>query len=192
MIFLLIFAVILTFYVIFFYNKIISFKNRIRASIQEIGNQLKRQANLIPNLEESVKGYMKHEKAIFEDLTEARKAILEATSTNDPQALLNAEAKSRNTIGRFKALMENTPEIKAISAVTQLMEELRDTADKIMYARRVLIDLTADYNITISKFPNNLLAKVFKFNLEKGLVTPEEGEHLEVSIEETKTPKVEI
>lgn len=174
------------------YNKFVTTKTRISASIQEIGNQLKRQAELIPNLVDSVKGYMKHEKEIFVSITEARKAILEATSKNDPQLMVNAEAKFRSTLGKFTALMENIPEIKAVEAVTKLMEELRDTSDKIMYSRRILIDLSADYSIMVVTVPSNIVAKIFNFKAEKGLNTPQEGEFLEVSSEETKTPKVKI
>lgn len=170
----------------------VTFKVRIKASIQEIGNQLKRQADLIPPLVDSVKGYLKHEKEIFNELTEARKAILQATSQNDPQMMINAGEKTRKTLGKFYALVENTPQLKGVEAVTKLMDELRDTADKIMYSRRVLIDLSADYNTALVTFPNNLVAKIFKFQPEKGLTTPEEGEHLEVSLKEIKTPKVEF
>lgn len=174
------------------YNKFASTKARIIASIQEIGNQLKRQADLIPNLVDSVKGYMKHEKGIFTDLTNARKAILQATSKNDPQMMVDAHEKLQETFGKFIALVESTPQIRAVEAVTKLMDEVRDTADKIMYSRRVLIDLSADYNIMMVTFPSNLVAKIFNFQPEKGLQTPAEGEHLEVSEEETKTPKVSL
>lgn len=184
--------VVIVGYGVLTYNKFVTLKTRIKASIQEIGNQLKRQVNLIPNLVDSVKGYMSHEKEIFQSITEARKAILTATEKNDPQLMLDAEAKMRATLGEFKVLMENTPEIKAIEAVTKLMDELRDTSDKIMYSRRVLIDLSADYNVMVVAIPSNFVAMLFKFKAEKGLVTPQEGEHLEVSIEETKNPEVKL
>lgn len=190
MIFLIIVPLLIAIYLWSVYNKFVTIKTRIKASIQEIGNQLKRQADLIPNLVDSVKGYMKHEKGIFSELSEARKAILEATAKNDPQMLVDASEKVGRVLGQFRALMESTPQIKAVEAVTKLMEELRDTADKVMYARRVLIDLSADYNIMVVTFPSNLVAKAFNFRAEKGLVTPETVEHLEVSTEETKTPKV--
>jgi len=192
MIIILVVLVVVVLYLWTVYNKFVTTKTRVRASIQEIGNQLKRQADLIPNLVDSVKGYMAHEKEIFKSLTDARKAILEATAKNDPQMMVDASAVAQRTFGRFQALMESTPEIKAVGAVTQLMGDLRDTADKIMYSRRVLIDLSADYNIMVVTFPSNLVAKIFHFTAEKGLVTPEEGEHLEVSEEEMKTPKVEM
>lgn len=192
MIILLVILVVIALYIWTVYNKFLTTKTRIRAAVQEIGNQLKRQADLIPNLVDAVKGYMAHEKDIFTSLTEARKAILDATATNDPQMMVDASAAAQRTLGKFQALMENTPEIKAVGAVTQLMSDLRDTADKIMYSRRALIDLTADYNIMVVTFPSNIVANIFHFTAEKGLSTPEQGEHLEVSEEEMKTPKVKI
>jgi len=183
---------ILVIYIFTTYNKFVTTKTRIKASIQEIGNQLKRQADLIPSLVDSAKGYMKHEEEIFRSLTDARKAILEATAANDPQMMMDASATAQKTLGRFQALLESTPEIKAVEVVSQLMAELRDTADKIMYSRRVLIDLTADYNIMVVTFPSNLIAGLFHFTQEKGLTVPEEEGFLNVSKEELKTPKVEL
>jgi LemA protein len=185
-------VIFLALYIGITYNKFVTLKTRIRASIQEIGNQLKRQAELIPNLTEAVKGYLKHEKDIFKQLTEARKAILEATAKNDPQMMVEAEGQLRKTFGQFRVLVESTPQLKGVESVNKLMDELRDTADKVMYSRRTLIDLTADYNVMLATFPSNLVAKIFKFQSEKGLTTPEEGEFLEVSEEETKTPKVSL
>lgn len=183
---------VIALYFLSVYNRLVTVRTRIRASIQEIGNQLKRQAELIPNLVESVKGYMKHEKDIFKSLTDARKAIMEATSKNDPQMMVEASDLLTKTIGGFRALMESTPELKASETVSRLMEELRDTADKVMYARRTLIDLSADYNVTIVTFPSNLVAKVFRFEEKKGLVTPMEGAHVEVKPSEMETPKVSL
>ncbi len=183
---------VIVFYFLGTYNKVVTTKTRIKASIQEIGNQLKRQAELIPNLVDSVKGYLKHEKGIFEAITEARKAILNAANKNDPQLMMDADAKFRSTLGEFKVILENTPELKAVEAVTKLMDELRDTSDKIMYSRRILIDLSADYNVMVVTVPSNIVAKLFNFKTEKGLSVPEEGQHLEVSDEEMKSPKVKL
>lgn len=179
-------------YLLSMYNRFVTLKTRIKASIQEIGNQLKRQADLIPNLIESAKGYMAHEKAIFTELTEARKSMMSASSGGDVQKMVDAGSQFERLLGRFSALAENTPEIKATETVTQLMNELRDTADKMMYSRRTLIDLSADYNVMVVTFPSNLVAKLFNFTAEKGLSTPESGEHLEVSSEEMKTPEVKL
>ncbi|PIV00560.1 hypothetical protein COS54_02775 [Candidatus Shapirobacteria bacterium CG03_land_8_20_14_0_80_39_12] len=174
------------------YNQFVTLKTRIKASLQEIGNQLKRQADLIPNLIESVKGYLKHEKEIFKSLTDARRAIMEATSQNDLGKMSKASDLMQKTIAAFRALVESTPQVRGVESVNKLMDELRDTADKIMYSRRTLIDLTADYNIKVVTFPSNIMASIFRFTQEKGLDTPVSGEHLEVSAEEAKTPKVKL
>lgn len=175
-----------------FYNQFVTIKTRIKASIQEIGNQLKRQADLIPNLVASVKGYMKHEKAIFTELTEARKAVMKAVDSGNPQKMIDVGTRLQNALTPIRVVFESTPQLQAAGPTTQLMEELRDTADKVMYSRRTLIDLTADYNIKIVRFPSNIVAKVFDFKEESGLKMPAEGESLEVKVGETKTPKVEL
>jgi LemA protein len=183
-------VLIIGFYVFAFYNGIKTTQVRISASIQEIGNQLKRQANLIPNLVESVKGYMKHEKGIFEDLTAARKTITEAVSKNDGKKIDQAQDLINKALSALKVIVESNPEIKASNLVSDLMNELRDTADKIMYARRTLIDLTADYNTSIQTIPGVWLASLFGFKAEKGLVTPSESGQFEVSPQDMENPKV--
>jgi len=179
-------------YVWLLYNQLVTIKTRIGASIQEIGNQLKRQADLIPNLIAAVKGYFKQEKEIFSLITEAREAVLEALKTSEAQKLVDASEKLQRALTPIHALFESTPQLRSAEPTIKLMDELRDTADKLMYARRTLIDLTADYNIKIVTFPSNLVARVFGFTAQPGLKTPLEGEHLEVREEEIKTPKVQI
>lgn len=174
------------------YNQFVTIKTRIKASIQEIGNQLKRQTDLIPNLISSVKGYMKHEKAIFTELTEARKAVSKVVDSGNTQKMIEAGTRLQNALVPIIAIFESTPQLQAAGPTTQLMEELRDTADKVMYARRTLIDLSADYNIKIVRFPSNIVAKLFGFKEEPGLKMPMENESLEVRTSETKTPKVEL
>jgi len=183
---------VIVIYVWSLYNQLVTIKTRIKASIQEIGNQLKRQSDLVPNLVSTVKGYMKHEKAIFDDLTAARKVVVSAIDSGDAQQLVNAGAKLSRAFAPVRALFESTPALQAAGPTSKLMEELRDTVDKVMYSRRTLIDLTADYNIKMVTFPSNVVAQLFGFKSEPGLKTPEEGEHLEVSSQETKSPKVEL
>ena len=161
-------------YVIGVYNGLASMRTRIAASLQEIGNQLKRQFELIPNLEASVKGYLKHEKDILTLLADARK--LSAAGKD-------ASAKVADLLPKLQIVVESNPQLKGSDVVGKLMEELRDTSDKIMYSRRTMIDLSADYNIQLVTFPSSLVANTFGFKSEKGL---------EVSAEETKTPKVSI
>jgi len=189
---LLIFAVFVVFYLISSYNRFRVIETRIKASIQEIGNQLKRQADMIPNLVKSVKGYMKHEQKALTKITDARKSIMEAVKSSDTQKLVDAAASVASALTPIKAVFESTPELKAAGPTQKLMDELRDTADKVMYSRRTLIDLTADYNVLVVTFPTNLIANLFKFDAKPGLKTKESGDHLEVKSSETKSPKVDL
>jgi len=179
-------------YVWSLYNQFVTIKARIRASIQEIGNQLKRQSDLIPNLVSSVKGYLKHEADIFDKLTEARKTVLNVVESGDAQKLINASEKLQAALAPIRAVFESTPQLQAAGPTTKLMDELRDTADKVMYSRRTLIDLSADYNIKLVTFPSNYVARIFGFKPVTGLKTPQEGEHLEVKENELAAPKVEL
>jgi LemA protein len=184
--------VVLVFWVLSTYNFFVSSKTRIKAAVQEIGNQLKRQADLIPNLESSAKGYLKHEKGIFEDLTAARKAVKSAVKSGDVQKMADAGSKLAEVLPKIQVVVESNPEIKGASVVTKLMDELRDTSDKVMYARRLVIDLTADYNVKRVRVPSNIIANLFKFEELPGLITPEKGEHVSVSSKDIKTPKVKL
>jgi LemA protein len=179
-------------YVIATYNFFVSSKARIKAAIQEIGNQLKRQIDLIPNLEASTKGYLVHERGIFKDLTEARKAVSGAVASGDPEKMAAAGAQLAGILPSLRIAVEDNPELKANTVVQQLMEELRDTADKVMYARRLVIDLTADFNVKRVTFPSNIIANLFGFQEQPGIITPTEGEHLTVSNTDMKTPKVDL
>ncbi|HUW21956.1 MAG TPA: LemA family protein [Candidatus Bathyarchaeia archaeon] len=174
------------------YNWFVKAKTRIGASIQEIGNQLKRQADLIPNLVESVKGYMKHEKSIFDEITQARKAVLGAIKEGGADNLVEAGSRLEKALAPIRAVFESTPQLQAAQPTVKLMDEVRDTADKIMYSRRTLIDLTADYNVRVATFPGMFVAQMFGFKKEAGLKTPETGKHVEVSEAEVETPKVKL
>lgn len=149
-------------------------RTRIRAAVQEIGNQLKRQAELIPNLEESVKGYFKHEKDILKMLSDARKLVA---------AGKDASQQISEVLPKLQVIVESNPQLKGADVVSKLMDELRDTADKVMYSRRSLIDLTADYNIKLVTFPSSLVANAFGFQSEKGFETTEaETRHKRVKL----------
>lgn len=189
---LLIIIVLVGVWVVAQYNYFVSTKARIKAAVQEIGNQLKRQADLIPNLEASVKGYLKQEKTIFKQLTDARRSINAALESGDVQKMSNAGAQLANVLPNLNVLVEDNPELKSSEVVSKLMSELRDTADKVMYARRLVIDLSADYNVKRVTFPSNLVANMFKFDEAQGIATPQEGEHIEVKGGELNTPKVDL
>lgn len=183
---------ILVLWLISTYNFFVTSATRVGAAIQEIGNQLKRQADLISNLEASVKGYLKHEKGIFDELASVRKSVTEAAKSGDLKRMADAGKKLSEVLPKIQVVVESNPEIKGAEVVTNLMDELRDTSDKVMYARRLLIDLTADYNVKRVTFPSSLVAGVFKFKALKGLETEEEGDAFKVSSEEMKTPKVNL
>jgi len=112
-------------YILYIYNTLSTFKVRVRASIQEIGNQLKRQADLIPNLEASVKGYLKHEKDIIKELAEARKAVTQAQKSGKLNDAEKASEKIAQVIPQIRIAVESNPQLKGADVVTQLMEELR-------------------------------------------------------------------
>lgn len=192
MIITLVILAVLAIYLVSFFNGLKTTEVQIGAAIQEIGNQLKRQSQLIPNLIESVKGYMKHEKGIFEDLTAARKMIDSAIASQDPKSIDAAQSLLTKTMGSIKVIAESNPEIQASNLVGNMMEELRDTADKIMYARRTFIDLSADFNVKISTIPGVWLAPLFGFQKKTGLDTPNSKDITSVSEDETKTPEVKL
>lgn len=184
-------AIALIGYAITVYNGLQTLKTRLKASIQEIGNQLKRQASLIPNLSESAKSYLKHETGIFKMLTDARKAV-EVAQKEGGAKIDEAVNKLNSLLPKLNILVESNPELKADGVVSKLMDELRDTSDKIMYSRRTLIDLAADYNRRIVVFPSSIVANIFGFKPEKGLEVATEGEHVSVSAEETKDVKIDL
>lgn len=175
-----------------FYNKLRTLQVHIKASIQEIGNQLKRQADLIPNLVDSVKGYMKHEKGIFEDLTAARKTIETAAASNNPKLLDESQKSLNKVLSSLKVIVESNPQLQTSGLVNNLMDELRDTADKLMYSRRTLIDLTADYNSNIVTIPGAWIANLFGFKQEKGLSMPEDASVTQVASDDLKNPKIQL
>ncbi len=172
--------VVIGLYVIGIYNTFQVTLTRIQAAYQEIGNQLKRQACLIPNLIESTKGYMTHEKGIFDSLTKAREAIL--TATKDTTKLTSATEALEKVMPQMTAILESNPELKANEVVTKLMDELRDTSDKLLYARRGLIDLVADFNAKLLTFPSSLIANLFGFKSQPGLELPTSEPEISVKL----------
>ncbi len=189
---LLVTIVVLVLYIFGFYNRLKTLLVRIEASIQEIGNQLKRQASLIPDLVESTKSFLKHEKDIFTQWTNARKAIDTAVASSDPKQIEMSQDLVSKALSSLRVIVERSPELSSQGTVTKLMDELRDTADKLMYARRTLIDLSADYNTSIVTIPGVWLASLLGFKKQTGLATPTSGEHIQVSSEELKKPTVKL
>lgn len=189
---LIVLAVGIGLYLVSLYNFFQTALTRIKASIQEIGNQLKRQADLIPNLEASVKGYLKHEKDILTMLSEARKMVDKAVKTSDVARQTQAAGMLGDLLPRLSVIVESNPELKGNTTVMTLMEELRDTADKVMYSRRTLIDLSADYNVRVMTFPSNLVANMFGFKEQAGLKVADMEAATSVTAGETKSPKISL
>jgi LemA protein len=161
------------------YNGLVTLKNRVKNSWAQIDVQLKRRYDLIPNLVETVKGYAKHEKSVFENVTKARAAAINASGVGE-------QAKAENMLtGALKSLFavaENYPDLKASQNFMMLQEELSGTENKIAYARQFYNDSVMIYNIRIQKIPYNIIANMFGFGKE---------ELFEVEVEaERKAPKV--
>ena len=116
-------------------------------------------------------------------LSEARKLV---------SAGKDASKQISEVLPKLQIVVESNPQLKADNVVAKLMDELRDTSDKVMYSRRLMIDLTADYNVKRVSVPSNIVANLFKFDELKGLETPTEGAHMTVSSDEMKSPKVNL
>lgn len=153
------------------YNKLIVRRNRVRNAFSQIDVQLTRRHDLIPNLVETVKGYMKHERETLEAVIEARNAAVSGLrqASADPsdagaiQALAAAETTLGGTLGRLFALVENYPDLKANQNMAQLQEELTTTENKVAFARQAFNDAVLNYNNACQNFPNNLIAGFFDF-----------------------------
>lgn len=185
-------VLLLFFYIVFTFNKLKKLQVKIKASIQEIGNQLKRQASLIPNLETTVKAAASHEKEIYQTIATARTGISDAVDNPNGKNLNKALNAFQGMLSGVKVLVESNPALQANENFLALMNKLEDTADKLMYSRKLLIDLTAQYNEYLVVFPSNLIASMFGFKAEAGLKTPESGEHLAVSEKETQDHQVSL
>ncbi|NOY69927.1 MAG: LemA family protein [Deltaproteobacteria bacterium] len=175
------------------YNSLVTSKNRYKNAYSQIDVQLKRRYDLIPNLVETVKGYMKHERGTLEAVISARNAAAGANqraadNPGDPKAmkdLAGAEGALSGTLGRLFALAESYPDLKANQNMLQLQEELTSTENKVSFARQAFNDAVTTYNITCEKFPNNIIAGMFNFNTAELLESTE-------SPEEKKAPKVKF
>lgn len=153
------------------YNSLVKLRNRYENAFAQIDVQLRRRHDLIPNLVEAVKGYMKHERETLEAVIQARNAAVTATSQasqapGDPtamQTLGSAEAVLTGSLGRLFALAEAYPDLKADRNMSQLMEELRSTENKIAFARQAFNDGVTLYNTKREVFPSNMIAGMFDF-----------------------------
>jgi LemA protein len=146
-------------WVIFAYNRLITLRNRAREASSDIEVQQKRRYDLIPNVVETVKGYMTHERGVFEKVTEARTRAMGATGREKAQA----ENMLTNTLKTLFAVAENYPDLKANANFLDLQRELADTENKIQAARRFYNTNVRDMNIAIESFPANVIANMFSF-----------------------------
>lgn len=167
-------------YLIYIYNRLVKLKQRVNEAKADIEVQLKRRADLIPNLVETVRGYMGYESKVLTDITNARTKVLQAKTTKE-------EAESNNfltqTLKNLFAVAENYPDLKANQNFLELQRELRDAEDKIQAARRLYNTVVQEYNSFREYFPNNLFASIFGFK---------PFEYFDIPEEEEKLPKVDF
>ena len=173
------------------YNRLVALRNRYKNAFAQIDVQLKRRYDLIPNLVETAKGYIKHERGTLEAVIAARNAASSANTRaaqtpGDATAmkeLAGAEAALTGTLGRLFALSEAYPDLKANTTMMSLMEELTSTENKVSFARQAYNDAVMGYNTQRETFPTNLIAGPFNFGPAELFVIekPEEKEAPKVS-----------
>lgn len=162
------------------YNGLITAKTRVDEAWSGIDVQLKRRTDLIPNLVETVKGYAKHEKKVFEEVTKARSALLSAKSPGDAAAANNMVSAALKSLF---AVAEAYPDLKASDNFKDLQRQLEDTEDKIAYSRQFYNTNVMDYNVKIKVFPNVLFVSGLGFS---------EREFFKAADEERKEVKVDF
>jgi LemA protein len=159
--------VLVIFAILFFvsnYNSLIRLRNQVKNAWSQIDVQLKRRHDLIPNLIETVKGYMNHERTTLENITNARSQAVQAQGV---AAKAQAEARLTDAIGKFNLVVENYPDLKANQNFLSLQEELTSTENKISFSRQSYNDQVLFYNNKIQMFPSNIIAGMFNFKLEE-------------------------
>jgi LemA protein len=145
---------------IFFFNRLVKLRNTVRAAWSDIDVQLKKRADLVPNLVEAVKGYSAHEKTVFEAVTSARSTALKALT---PSSRSDAEAELGRSIGGLVALAEAYPQLMASQGYLALQGQLTQVEDDIEHARRYYNAVVRDFNTARESFPSNAVAGLFRF-----------------------------
>jgi LemA protein len=192
MIVLLVVALLLVFWAVGAYNRMVSLRNRFKNAFMQIDVQLKRRYDLIPNLVETAKGYMKYERETLEAVIAARSGAMSANAkaSNDPtdaaaiRQMAAAEGALNQTLGRMFALSESYPDLKANENMTQLSEELTSTENRIAFARQAYNDSVMEYNTAAEQFPGSIIAGMFGFRpaeLLQSTESPEERRAVKVS-----------
>lgn len=155
-------AVVVLFF-IYIYNSLIRLRMRVKNAWSQIDVQLKRRYDLIPNLVSAVKGYMKHEKGVLEEVTKARTSLISGSMKDKAKA----SNQVTDALKSIFAVAENYPQLKANENFKQLQEELSGTESKIAYARQFYNDSVMQYNESVQVFPKNIFAKLFSFSQEE-------------------------
>ncbi|HYA66000.1 MAG TPA: LemA family protein [Burkholderiaceae bacterium] len=166
------------------YNGLVGLRNQVKNSFAQIDVQLKRRYDLIPNLVETAKAYIKHERETLEAVTQARNAAVTAhagvaadpTNGEAVKQLSVAEQNLRGCLTRFFAVAEAYPDLKANQNMMQVSEELTSTENKIAFARQAFNDTVMSYNIAVEQFPGNLVANAFGFKTAEQLAATESAE----------------
>lgn len=161
------------------YNGLITASTQVSEAWSQIDVQLKRRMDLIPNIVESVKGYAKHEKSIFENVTKARSALMGAKT---PDESAKANDMLSGALKNLFAVAENYPQLKANENFAQLQKELSDTEDKVAYSRQFYNSIVKDFNVKVKVFPNAMIASVFGFK-EKPFFEVAEAERQAVKVQ---------
>lgn len=178
-------VVVIGAWLIMVYNGLIRLRTQVDEAWSDIDVQLKRRHDLIPNLVESVKGYMKHERELLENVTKLRAQAISAQESGDTQGLAKAEGMLGGLLGNLRVALEAYPDLKANQNVAQLMDELSDTENKIQAARRFYNGIVRDYNIKLHVFPNNLVAGMMKFTAREFFEIEDESERENVQVKLT-------
>ena len=163
--------VLLFLYFVGTYNALVILKTRIKEAFSGIDVQLKRRADLVPNLVETVKGYAKHEKEVFENVTKARSALMKAET---PKEKAQADNILSGALKSLFAVAEAYPQLQASQNFQELQRQLEDTEDKVAYARQFYNSNVLEYNTKVRTFPSNLIADTFGFKEEEFFEAKEE------------------
>ena len=160
-------------FIISMYNSLIQLRNRVKNAWSQIDVQLKRRHDLIPNLIETVRGYMKHEREIMENITKYRSQAMDAKTVGEKA---QAEGLLSGALGQLRVQVENYPDLKANQNFLALQEELTSTENKISFSRQAYNDQVLFYNNKIQMFPSNIMAGMFNFKLEEFFEVEDEKE----------------
>jgi LemA protein len=172
--------VVVLLWVVFAYNRLVRLRNESEQGYSSIDIQLKRRADLIPNLVETVKAYAGHEQGVFQDVTEARARTLSAGSVGDAE---QAERQMSGALGRLFAVAEAYPQLRASENFGQLQDELSDTEDKIAAARRYYNNVVRRFNTSQQTLPTSLLAGPLGFRPREYFELEDEGDRAPARVE---------